>query len=64
MNERTQVNCPFCLSTEGYVRQVTVKDDLRSFRFTCEDCKRTWEGETHRSVQHAEGRPDEQVEAD
>jgi len=64
MNERTQVNCPFCLSTEGYLRQVTVKDDLRIFRFTCEDCKRTWEGERHRIVQLTEGHRDELVDAD
>lgn len=64
MNEQTQANCPFCLSTQGYVRQVTVKEDLRIFRFTCEDCKRTWEGETHRIVRLTEERPAERVEAD
>jgi hypothetical protein len=61
MDQRTQVTCPYCLSTEGYVRQVFVNRDRRTFRYTCEDCKRMWKGEEHRVVQPTEGRPDERV---
>ena len=50
MDHPTQSSCPYCLSPEGYVRRVTIsKDDQRTFTFTCDKCKHSWDGEAHPS---------------
>jgi hypothetical protein len=64
MNEPTQASCPYCLSSEGYVRQVTVKDDRRTFTFTCEDCRRTWQGDEHRIVEAGRAGSEQRLDAD
>jgi transposase-like protein len=39
-----KANCPYCLSTEGFVRGLTVKaNDQRTLKYICEDCRRSWE---------------------
>jgi transposase-like protein len=41
------VECPYCLSSEAYARAVMVSGNQRTYTFTCNDCARSWEGETH-----------------
>ncbi len=62
MDQSTEVNCPYCLSSEGHVRQVTVKDLGIIFTFTCEDCQRSWDGEAHRIVEVAAGPVDQRAQ--
>ena len=47
MKHSTQAKCPYCLSSEGYVRAVTLTADGRVFTFVCADCDGTWKGEPH-----------------
>ena len=47
MEHPTQAKCPYCLSSEGYVRRVTLTADERLFTFICADCRRIWNGEPH-----------------
>lgn len=44
MEDSTQVPCPFCRSSLGYARGVSVTGDLKTLTFTCVDCQRTWQG--------------------
>lgn len=47
MEHQTQARCPYCRSSEGYLRRVTLWPGERMFTFTCADCHRTWNGEPH-----------------
>ena len=47
MDYATQSRCPYCFSSEGYVRRVTFNAGARVFTFTCADCHHMWCGEPH-----------------
>jgi hypothetical protein len=58
MVQPVRMNCPQCLSAEGYVRGVSVGQGLRTFWFVCRSCGRTWDGEPHARID-----PDDMAQA-
>ena len=38
-----QANCPFCASTKGFVRRVSVTGDQKTLTFVCADCRCRWD---------------------